>query len=173
MIPLLVPFLLAQAYLAPPPGQAPAGPPAASISEAADEAARERAAELEVALAAAERDREVGEAQRAVIQQQLGAIQQELAAARVWREEAVRAQAQVTQALDRTAYGLRALESELAVGSTENARAILERAAQAVAEALLRGAAAWIEAAQEALARSDLFAARRAIAAVLTGASGY
>jgi hypothetical protein len=101
--------------------------------------------------------------QRAAILEQLGAIRQELALERVRRDEAARARHRLVQDLDAVALELLRVERVLAAGSADTASSVLERAAQVLAGAHSRDGAAWIAAAQEALARNDYYAARQAI----------
>ena len=70
-----------------------------------------------------------------------------------------------------TVAELRALEAALASGSTRDAEPVLARAAQAFAAANLPEGAASVNAAQQALARRDLYAARQAIASAIGAAA--
>lgn len=110
--------------------------------------------------AQAEQDRRVAEQQRQQALDELAAIRQELAAARQDRERAARAREQVANELLATADQLRELDATLATGTVGNAPAVLGRAAQAFDDAHLPAGLAAVQAAQDALSRSDLAQAR-------------
>lgn len=79
--------------------------------------------------------------------------------------------AQARRAADASVSELRALEPALASGSTSDAQAVLDRAAQALSAGGSARGAASVARAQEALSRGDLYAARQAIAAAIRDGS--
>jgi hypothetical protein len=149
-----------------------AGPaPAAGGGEADRLAALEQQiAELQARLAAseaaraqAEEDRDRAALQREQMLGELAGIRQQLAAEAQRRDLAAKEQARVQAELDDSAMGLRQAEAGLAVGSTGDADAALATAARAFESRHDSRGLTAVQAAQDALARSDLYQARLAI----------
>ncbi|HET6438958.1 MAG TPA: hypothetical protein VFG59_12900 [Anaeromyxobacter sp.] len=125
---------------------------------------------LEKDLNRAELARESALRERQEAVAELTEIREELAAARTESEEAAAARQQREADLDRAAVALRDAEPALATGSTAELSALLPQVAQAFGEVHERQGMAAVDAAQDALARSDLAAARVAVLAALRAA---
>lgn len=168
-------------------GVAPAsegGPPAASPAPGrgrrGDDAVvlEWQLADLEARLQAAEADRDEAERQRERAEAQerealseLTAIRQELATARRAAEQAAQAREEVQVQLDGASTDLQQAQASLATGTVSDTDAALARAARVFGDAHARQGSAAIQAARDALARSDLFAARLAIRQALVSVS--
>ena len=135
------------------------------------DALERRLARAEERQRSAEAQQRIAEQQRAAVVKELHAIRRELATARAEREQTRRAELELAQDVAATSASLRDLDAKLASGSTEGADQVLARAARVFATAHIPQGSTSIAAAREALAREDLYEARRAIAVAIGAAS--
>ncbi len=123
----------------------------------------ERLQNAEAERLASEEARQRAEEQRQAALEELAGIRDELAVTRQREEQAAQAREQVRSQLDDSAADLLRADATLATGNVADTEDSLSRAADAFTDAHGRQGSAWIQAARDALARSDLWAARIAI----------